>query len=251
MLIIGGTRGIGNTIAQSFARQGHVVSVIGRKKPTEAHQEYKNIHYWFTDVASEKHCIPTVTDIVKKNGRISHCIFCQRFRGAGDSWNGEVAVSLTATKKIIDAVSDCFDDSPEKSIVIITSLASIFMGLEQPLSYHVCKAGLLGLIRYYAVTLGPKGIRVNGVSPMTILKDESKQFYLTNRRLYALYKRIIPLGRMGTAEDIAGIVEFLCSSASAFITGQSIVADGGLSLQSQEALARNEAALAHPNYGKK
>lgn len=101
------------------------------------------------------------------------------------------------------------------------------------------------MVRYYAVTLGPRRIRVNSVSPGTVLKDESKDFYLKNEQLYNLYKGIIPLGRMGTAEEVANVVAFLCSSKASFITGQNIVVDGGLSLIWQETLARKVASLDH------
>jgi NAD(P)-dependent dehydrogenase (short-subunit alcohol dehydrogenase family) len=86
------------------------------------------------------------------------------------------------------------------------------------------------------VTLGTKGIRVNSISPGTVLKEESRRAYLQNEKLMNLYRRLTPLERMGTAEDVAHVVEFLCSPKSSFLTGQDIVVDGGLSLQLQEAL---------------
>ncbi|HEX8096589.1 MAG TPA: SDR family oxidoreductase, partial [Pyrinomonadaceae bacterium] len=98
--------------------------------------------------------------------------------------------------------------------------------------------------RYYAVKLGPRGVRVNCVSPGAVLKDESKDFYLKNERLYNLYRRITPLGRMATSEEIADVVTFLCGPKAAFITGQNIIVDGGLSLGWHESLARG---LAPPN----
>ena len=92
--------------------------------------------------------------------------------------------------------------------------------------------------RYFAVNLGRKGIRVNSVTPFTFLKDESKDFYVNNHELMDLYKSIVPLGRMGTAEDSSNLIEFLCSPSAKFINGQNIYVDGGLSLVWPETLAR-------------
>ena len=106
------------------------------------------------------------------------------------------------------------------------------------MSYHVAKSGLIHMMRYYAVKLGPMGIRVNAVSFGAVVKQESKAFYARNAALKSLCRTITPLGRMGTAKDIVQVVDFLCSSKAAFVTGQNIVVDGGLSLQWPGSLAQ-------------
>lgn len=243
-LVVGGTRGIGRVIVQMYAKENNIISVIGRKILSIDEKTTKNISYWKIDLSKPEKLSQAISSIVKKNGKISHLIFCQKYRGQKD-WNGELTVSLTATKEIIEQTSNYFDQTYERSIVIISSVASSVVGTEQPVSYHVAKAGLNQLVRYFAVILGPKGIRVNSISPCTIIKEETKQFYQHHQRLKNLYKRIIPLKRMGTAEEIANIVKFLCSTDSSFVTGHNIVADGGLTLVSQEALARQLASLSH------
>lgn len=249
-LIIGGTRGIGKKLAQMLAKHHHRLSIVGRHLPTETQGLGSNVRHWQMDLFQEESFMKSFSQIIKDEGKISHLIFAQRYRGTDDDWEGEFRISLTATKKIIELAFDCFDDTPEKSIVIVNSISSFLVGLEQPVSYHVAKAGLSQLVRYFAVILGPRGVRINCVSPCTVLKDESKQFYLNNTKLNNLYKRIIPLGRMGTAKEISDIIEYLCSPASTFITGQTIIADGGLSLISQEALARDLASVSHPSVQK-
>jgi len=94
------------------------------------------------------------------------------------------------------------------------------------------------MVRYWAITLGARGIRVNSVSPGTVLKEESEEFFLNNTSLRELYQRITPLRRFGHAKEVAHVIGFLCSAETSFVTGQDIVVDGGISLQWQESLAR-------------
>jgi NAD(P)-dependent dehydrogenase (short-subunit alcohol dehydrogenase family) len=237
-LIVGGTRGIGRALVRTLAEEGHVLSVIGRHSPPETDQHIPHVHYWAVDLLDQEQLPAALAEIIRRNGAVSNLIFLQRYRGQGDDWVGELETSLTATKNIIECLVDKFAATHENAIVIVSSVISYLITGKQPLSYHVAKAGLNQMVRYYAVTLGARGIRVNSVSPCTILKEESKDFYLQDERVYSLYKEITPLGRMGTAEEIAQVIAFLCSPKASFVTGQDIVVDGGLSLLLQDSLAR-------------
>lgn len=236
MLIIGGSKGIGRAIVQTMVKAGYVVSVVSRKEPQE---KYKNVRYWAADITKRDPFRNVFKRIVRQNGKLNHLVFCQQFRGTGDDWSGQIETSLTATKDIIELVSTDFEDTRRNSIIIISSIASHYIAQEKSVGYHMTKAGLEQMIRYYALVLGPKGIRVNGVSPHIVLKEENKDFYIQqNKKIYDLYKKISPLGKMVTSDDVVHAVAFLCSSQSAGITGQSIVIDAGVSLQEHACLAR-------------
>jgi len=140
-------------------------------------------------------------------------------------------------------LQDEFSLDGDKAIVMVSSVFGDFVGEGQPVSYHVAKAGLNQMMKYYAVSLGSKGIRVNAVTPFTFLKDESKEFYLNNKPLYDLYSKMIPLGRMPTSEDNAKAIVMLCDPQAGFINGQNIYVDGGLSLVWPETLARKLTSL--------
>lgn len=237
-LIIGGTRGIGRALVRALAGKGRNVSVIGKHAPEKKDLKMPRVHYWTTNLLSQKNIEKVLTRIISRNGKLDNVVFFQRYRGTGDKWKNDIGISLTATKHIIEHLIDKFDVQGERSIAIVSSLLSRYVGSEQPVSYHVVKAALEQMARFYAVSLGHQMIRVNGVSLGTILKEESQNFYIKNKKLYDFYKAIIPLGRMGTSKNIADVIMFLCSNKASFITGQTIIVDGGVSLQSQESLAR-------------
>ena len=152
-------------------------------------------------------------------------------------WSGEIETSLTATKTIVEALQDQFAEG-EKSIVVVSSIAGTLVGAYLPVGYHAAKAALCHMVRYWAVVLGPLGIKVNSVSPGTVLKEESKAFFVGDKALSDLYRRITPLRRFGHAREVAQVISCLCSERMSFVTGQDIVVDGGVSLQWQESLAR-------------
>lgn len=238
-LIIGGSRGIGRTQVKTFAEENRAVSVIGRRvQAADAFQNMSNVNYWSVDLLDAGQLSVALVEILERNGKLNDLIFFQRYRGADDDWQGEIEATLTVTRNIIERLAVEFESAADNSIIVVSSLASDLVAREQPLSYHVAKAGLNQMVRYYAVMLGSQNIRVNSVSPGAVLKEESKEFYLNNEALNELYKRITPLGRIGTAEEVSQVIAFLCSPKASFITGQNIVVDGGLSLEFHESLAR-------------
>lgn len=238
ILVVGGTKGIGHVIAKEFAKDSATVSVIGRSRPMRPTSKKGEIHYFLADIADKKKREQTITTIIKRNGKLNAVVFSQRVRDAKDNWQAELDITLGATKEIIDQVSNHFVEGNDKSIVIVNSVANSFVIPGQSLGYHVAKAGLVQLARFLAVTLGPKGIRINCVSPATVLKDEAREFYKKEKTLLRLFGDVIPLGRMGTPLDIYHLVAFLCSDKSLYITGQNITIDGGYYLLSPESLTR-------------
>jgi len=243
VLIIGGTHGAGRELVRLLSAQGGKVSVVGRRLPREDDASLSGVSFFQADITDTENLSQMIQDAVATNGAFNGIAFFQRFRSDKDDWDGEIAVSLTATKNIIDLAVPYFVPEGNKSIVAVSSIAGQFIASEQPVSYHIGKSGIEQIVRYYAVTLGAQGIRVNCVRPGSMLKEESKQFYLENKSLTDLYSKLTPLGRMGTSEECANVVEFLLSDKASFVTGQQLTMDGGVSLQWPEGICRDLAGL--------
>jgi NAD(P)-dependent dehydrogenase (short-subunit alcohol dehydrogenase family) len=233
-IVIGGTRGIGLATARRLTDDWTSVSVIGRSQPADTGGR---IRWCKADAMDAQALVAALDEAAAANGTPGALVLMQRYRGDGDAWTGEIAATLTGSKAAIEWAGARMRPGGG-AIVAVTSVASAHIVSEQPVSYHVGKAGLAHMVRYYAATLGAHGIRVNAVAPGTTVKDEARAYYDSHPEIGELFSRIVPLGRMGTSRDVAEAVAFLAGDRASFITGQEISVDGGVSLLGQEALAR-------------
>jgi NAD(P)-dependent dehydrogenase (short-subunit alcohol dehydrogenase family) len=234
-LVIGGTRGLGRVVAGLLDEAGHQVSAIGRRA---ADQPGARIQYWLQDLDDDNGVRAVLAQVLEQRGPLNYVVFCQRYRGQGDPWQGELNITLTLTRRVIEALGADGWAAGDKGMVMVSSVFGEWIGAGQPAGYHVAKAGLLQLMRYYAVNLGPHGIRANAVTPFTFLKPESQNFYLDNAALMEVYRESVPLGRLATTDEIARVIRFLCTSDASYLTGQNLRVDGGLSAVWPETLAR-------------
>lgn len=241
-VVVGGTKGLGREIASRFLARGQKVTVVSRSKPAD-HVDSKQPAHVAADLEQLSDARDVVASVVEANGPVQYLIFCQRYRGRGDSWAGELQVGLTATRLLVEGFAKHFFSDGDRAIGIISSVYADFVGGSQPVGYHLVKAGLNQLARYYAWELGRQGIRVNAVMPLSYVKDESREFYSGQAELNGLYKCFVPLGRMGDSADTANLLDFLCSEKAGFINGQCIFVDGGVSVVWQEEVAKSLTGL--------
>ena len=227
-VVIGGISGIGSVVVRHLANRGDKIFTVSRSDSTVKNHISCDISVDCTPI------LDCVTDI-------DYLIFTHRYRGT--DWNETFDVTVKGVDNVIQAVSNKLNK--DSSVVIISSNASHFVLEEQSAEYHSSRAALDGLARYYAVVHGSKGVRFNSILPSTLIKPENIDFFTENSEVRKMIEEITPLGRMGDAKDIANIVEFLCSSKSSFLTGNSFMLDGGLSLVGQESIARDLLGYKH------
>ncbi|HRW05932.1 MAG TPA: SDR family oxidoreductase [Caldilineaceae bacterium] len=122
------------------------------------------------------------------------------------------------------------------SIVNISSVHGLLM-VEGKLAYEGAKSAVIGITRQMACDFGPMGIRVNAVCPGHIMTERMHERWAKNPSLFPFFEQQYPLRRVGQTEDIANGVAFLCSDQASFITGHTLVIDGGLTIQLQEDLS--------------
>ena len=171
-----------------------------------------------------------------KNGSNSEFSRLENFRL--DDWNKEISIGLTSAflcSKIIGArmaekrkgvilniSSDLSVIAPDQRLYTVDSLVPEIQPVK-PVTYSVVKAGLVGLTKYLATYWNEDGIRVNSLSPGGIYDGQPEEFV---KKLSSL----IPMGRMANRDEYQSAVQFLCSNASSYMTGQNIVIDGGRSV---------------------
>ena len=222
-IIFGGNTGIGYQIHRSLKNRGDKLISISRSNSNHNKKIKFEIGKDYNDEL----------DKLIKN-KFNYLIFAHRYRGADPI--EEYKVMVLEIEKILEILMPKF--KKEASVVILGSNAYKYIIGEQSGSYHYVRGAINTLVKYLAVKYGPYGIRVNSVLPSTILKKENVKYFKKEKKTINLVKKITPLKRIGNSKDISNVVEFLCSTKSSFITGQSIFVDGGESLLGQEKVAK-------------
>jgi NAD(P)-dependent dehydrogenase (short-subunit alcohol dehydrogenase family) len=240
-VVIGGTRGLGLATVKVLARDGYRVSAIGRSIPAGALGE--GVKFYAGDICDDVSVRAALAALVAEQGPIRYLAFTQRYRGTGDAWAGEMETTVNATRRVIEAAAPHLATDGDRAITAVGSVYGTFVGDGQPAGYHVAKAALEQLIRHYAFAWGPRGVRANVVAPCTYLKEESRGHVESNERLMELFDKLVPLGRIGTADDTAEVIAWLSSAKAGYVTGQTITVDGGLSLVWPETPARRIAGV--------
>jgi 3-oxoacyl-[acyl-carrier protein] reductase len=238
-LITGASRGIGRAIAVEFARQGADVALVGRNREAlgETAAGCANARpgamaeVFPGDVTDRATMEGIVAEVVTRFGTLDYAIAnagqsvdALLLRLKPETIDHMLDVNLKSAFYLCGAAARPMMKQRAGSIVLMTSIVGITGNAGQA-AYAASKAALIGLCKSLAKELGSRNIRVNAVAPGLIetamtekMPDAAKEFLIKQAAL----------GRAGKPEDVSGAVAFLCSDAAGYITGQTLVVDGGI-----------------------
>lgn len=242
-LITGGTSGIGKATALAFSAAGAKVVFSGRRA-----QEGEDIAslirksgaeclFVQSDVSSEKDVKALIQKTVENYGRLDIA-----FNNAGvegvvkplheqsiEDFDKLIAINLRGL--FLCMKSEIQQMLTQEAGIIINNSSTLgLVGAPGVSPYVTSKHAVMGLTRAAALEYAKQGIRVNAINPgfiATEITDRAKQIGITSEQMSA----VTPMGRIGQSEEIAAAVMFLCSPAASFMTGQSLVIDGGYTVQ--------------------
>jgi 3-oxoacyl-[acyl-carrier protein] reductase len=236
--VSGASRGIGRAVALRLAGAGFDIALSARSASEALDGTVRDVQAlgakttaFPADLADETAARNAVASALAGFGDISACVICAGvnlsapvFATSPAAWRDVIATNLDSAFWQTRAFARHLMRRRCGSIVYVSSAAA-FTGDALHAAYSASKAGILGLMRSTARELAPFGIRVNAVAPGPVDTDMTASLAdATRKRLEAS----IPLGRFGRPDEIASAIAFLVSDDAAYITGQTLRVDGGL-----------------------
>jgi len=239
-IVTGSATGIGKATAVLFANEGARVMVSdvdeigGRQVANAITADGGEAIFVPADVSRAEDVERLVDTAVRTFGRLDVLVNnAAVYRGDGgllsvpdEIWDKVIAVNLKGTYLCCKSAIARMVKSGGGSVVNLASVNAL-MGLSLT-AYTASKGGVQALTRLLAVEFAPKGIRVNSICPGTIMTENSRAIYAERPGLEERVTKMYPMGKLGAPVDVAECAVYLASDASAFVTGATLVVDGGL-----------------------
>jgi 3-oxoacyl-[acyl-carrier protein] reductase len=228
VLVTGGSKGIGRGIAARLQQAGHRVAATYRSG--DVPDGVLGVECDVTDPGQVESAFSEVeaalgpVEAVIANAGITRDGLVLRM--SDDDWEAVLRTNLTGAFRVARRAARPMIRARFGRIVFISSVVGQ-LGSAGQVNYAASKSGLVGLARSLARELGSRGVTANVVAPGFIETDMTAEL---TEDLKSKYAEQIPLGRMGTVDDIAAVVEFLVSDAAAYVTGALVPVDGGLGM---------------------
>ncbi|QOT78326.1 SDR family NAD(P)-dependent oxidoreductase [Cupriavidus basilensis] len=234
VLVVGGSSGIGNGIAHAFRERGATVHVWGTRASAldytdSADSRLDGLGYTQVDVSDaaniERCALPfdRLDVLVQAQGTVLYDR--QEFKTPG--FRKVLDINLTSLMACADK---CYGPLREaRGAMIVVSSAAAFHSTRGNPAYNASKTGAFGLTRTLGEAWAREGIRVNGIAPGLVDTKLTRVTTGNPKRLEGALRNI-PLGRLGTPQDMAGAALFLASPLSAYVLGQTLLVDGGMLL---------------------
>jgi NAD(P)-dependent dehydrogenase (short-subunit alcohol dehydrogenase family) len=237
-VVTGGTSGIGRALSLGLAEAGaHVIATARREQQVdETAQEIESRGHQtlrcVSDVCDRASLEHLLVAVLERFGQVDILINCAgRIKRTPtltmpeDEWNAILDTNLTGTLRACQVFGKPMLERGYGRIVNITSLNS-FVALNEVAAYAASKAGVTSLTRSLAIEWSKKGVNVNAIAPGVFRTDLNAQLLDSTPRGQELLMRT-PMGRFGKTEELIGAAIYLSSEAASFVTGQTLVVDGG------------------------
>jgi dehydrogenase/reductase SDR family protein 4 len=238
-IVTGASRGIGKAIAEAFVREGATVVISGRRQETldqVAREIGPRAKPVVCHVGKADHVHALVESTAREYGRIDILVnnaatnIAQGPAIAMDEgqFDKMVEVNLKSTFRLINLVAPGMCQRGSGSIINIASISGLrpqFHGL----LYSMTKAALIMMTQSYALELGPKGVRVNAIAP-GLIQTVLSEYYWKDEKLKADIVSKQPIQHLGQPSEVAELAVLLASDGGSYMTGQTIVVDGGATL---------------------
>jgi meso-butanediol dehydrogenase/(S,S)-butanediol dehydrogenase/diacetyl reductase len=231
-LVTGGGTGIGAATARRFAAEGASVVITGRRRePLEAVAAEIGASPVPGDVADSAHVADAVGAAVEQHGALDIVVNNAGIGGPG--WQRVLDVNLNGARLVCEAALPHLVE--RRGAIVNVSSVSAFHAHAGSVAYTVSKAGLVMLTKQLALDYGPHGVRANAVCPgwvRTEMGDRGMDYLGKERGIgreeaYELTARYLPLRRVAVPEEIAAACLFLASDEASYVTGETLVVDGG------------------------
>lgn len=240
-IITGASRGIGEGIALKLAEHGANIAftyVSSDEKAKALEEKLQGFGIkakaYKSNAAIYDYCEATVNEIIKDFGSVDICVNNAGIskdnlllRMTAEQWDEVITTNLKSVFNMTKQVIKPMMKSRKGSIINMSSIIGMRGNAGQS-SYAASKAGIIGFTKSIAAELGSRNVRCNSIAPGFVETDMTS--YLKDGESADKYKANIPLGRFGTAEDIANVTLFLASDMSSYVTGQTISVCGGLNM---------------------
>ncbi len=237
-LVTGAAGGLGTWVCAGLAAAGATVAATDRDGPglEAAHAKLGKHRGRSSTHVADLTTVPSMHDLVgecvRAHGRLDVLVNCaatnrrQPFIEVDqNSFDTIIGVDLRMPFFLSQAAAHAMESSGGGSIVHVTSTNARF-GLQSTSVYGAAKAGLDQLVRAMAVELAPRQVRVNAVAPGFLMTPLSKPLWEDAAKRDWILRRV-PLARPGTPRELVAVFQLLCSAAGSFLTGQTIIVDGG------------------------
>ena len=241
-IVTGGARGLGLSLATALAGQGVSVALLDllpqvtdSAKTIVAEHGVRAAGY-VVDVTDPEAVDATVGQAEAELGTASVLVTAAGVTIWGDStdvepsvWRKVLSINLDGTFFAAQSFARrALASGRQASVIMVSSMSALIINKPQfQASYSASKAAVSQLAKALAVEWAGAGIRVNAIAPGYFLSDMTRTFTDANPDLAEQWRASIPMGRMGEPEDLHGLVVYLASAASSYLTGQNIVIDGG------------------------